>query len=195
ARSSRRSGSRFASSCPRAPTWSCSSRSTRTGSAARRPSTASGIDLRSSSAALLFLVLLAACQHGALAPSPDRLIHVNEVQVRGTHNSYQPPLAALDRQLDGGVRQLELDVWAQPDGRFAVYHSANDKRTTCVTLDECLAPARMWLLGHRRAVPVYLVIEDKDLSGAGTAQELDALDEAVAADLPGRLLVRPSEVL
>jgi len=130
-----------------------------------------------------------------LAPSPDRLIHVNEVQVRGTHNSYQPPLAALDRQLDGGVRQLELDVWAQPDGRFAVYHSANDKRTTCVTLDECLAPARMWLLGHRRAVPVYLVIEDKDLSGAGTAQELDALDEAVAADLPGRLLVRPSEVL
>jgi len=120
---------------------------------------------------------------------------VNDVQVRGTHNSYQPPLPPLDHQLDGGVRQLELDAWAQPDGRFAVYHSANDRRTTCVTLDECLTSVRTWMLGHQRAVPVYLIIEDKDLPGTDTTRELDSLDEAVAADLPGRLLIRPSEVL
>lgn len=123
--------------------------------------------------------------------SRDRVIRVNDVQVRGTHNSYQPPLPALDRQLDEGIRQLELDVWAQPDGGFAVFHSPADKRSTCPTIDVCLAPVRAWLDGHRRAFPVYLIVEDKDPSPAA----LDALDAAVRVALPGRLMVDPSEVV
>jgi len=114
---------------------------------------------------------------------------VNDVQVRGTHNSYQPPLLPLDRQLDEGVRQLELDVWAQPGGLFAVYHSAADKRSTCPTLDVCLGPVRTWLERHPRALPVFLIIENK-----GAAQP-DALDAAVRTALPGRLLVHPDEVV
>jgi len=108
--------------------------------------------------------------------------------VRGTHNSYQPPLPPLARQLDEGVRQIEIDVWAQPDGRLSVYHSAADRRSTCPTLDVCLAPVRSWLETHPKAVPVYLIVEDKEGPPA-------AVDAAVRAALPGRLLVRPSEVV
>src|SRR5439155_8835058 len=120
----------------------------------------------------------------------DRVIRVNQVQVRGTHNSYQPPLPPLERQLEEGIRQLELDAWAQPEGRFAVYHSPADRRSTCPTLDVCLAPVRAWLDAHRRAVPVYLIVEDKDASPTG----LNTLDAAVRNALPGRLLVNPSDV-
>jgi hypothetical protein len=137
-------------------------------------------------------VVLAACSRGATSTAfgRDRLIRVNDVQVRGTHNSYQPPLPPLARQLDEGIRQLEVDVWAQPDGRFAVHHSERDLRTTCPTLDACLAPVRLWLEHHRRALPVYLIVEDKDTTPAA----LDALDAAMRKALPGRMLVSPSEV-
>lgn len=120
--------------------------------------------------------------------SRDRVIRVNDVQVRGTHNSYVPPLPPLDRQLDEGIRQLEVDVWAQPDGSLAVFHSLADRRSTCPTLDACLAPVRIWLETHRRSLPVFLIVEDK----AGSPEAIDA---AVQAALPGRLLVRPAEVV
>jgi Phosphoinositide phospholipase C, Ca2+-dependent len=110
------------------------------------------------------------------------------LQVRGTHNSYQPPLPPLERQLDEGVRQLELDVWAQPDGRLAVFHSDKDRRSTCPTLDVCLAPVRSWLEAHPKAVPVYLIVENKE-------GPPPAVDAAVQQALPGRLLVRPREVV
>jgi hypothetical protein len=113
---------------------------------------------------------------------------LNAVQVRGTHNSYQPPFLPLARQLDEGIRQLELDVWAQPGGRLAVFHSDKDRRSTCPTLDVCLAPVRSWLESHTKAVPVYLIVEDKQGPPA-------AVDAAVQAALPGHLLVRPSEVV
>lgn len=119
----------------------------------------------------------------------DRVIRVNDVQVRGTHNSYVPPLPPLERQLDEGIRQLEIDAWPQADGGFAVYHSAQDKRSTCPTLDACLAPVRAWLSAHPRALPVFLIIENK---GAPAAPAIDAV---VRAALPGRLLVNPREVV
>jgi hypothetical protein len=70
-----------------------------------------------------------------------------------------------------------------------VYHSDQDKRSTCATLDVCLSPVRAWLDAHRRALPVYLIVENK-----GVARP-DALDAAVRSALPGRLLVSPSEVV
>ena len=109
--------------------------------------------------------------------------------MRGTHNSYVPPLPPLERQLDEGIRQLEIDVWPQPDGGFAVYHSEQDKRSTCPALNGCLAPVRAWLDAHPRALPVYLIIENK---GAPAAPAIDA---TVRAALPGRLLVSPNEVV
>jgi hypothetical protein len=130
--------------------------------------------------------VLGACSGGGTKRA-EPPVPLNAVQVRGTHNSYQPPLPPLERQLDEGIRQLELDVWAQPDGRLAVFHSAADRRSTCPTLDVCLAPVRSWLDAHPKAVPVYLIVEDKDGPPG-------AVDAAVQAALPGRLLVRPNEV-
>jgi hypothetical protein len=138
------------------------------------------------------LLALAACAGSSTrrAEFPrDGVIRVNEVQMRGTHNSYQPPLPPLERQLDEGIGQLEVDVWAQPDGRFAVYHSAADRRSTCPTLEVCLAPVRAWLDGHRRALPVYLIVENKGEAAS------DALDATVRAAFPGRVLVKPEEVV
>lgn len=69
----------------------------------------------------------------------DRNLHLNDMQVIGTHNSYKRPMPPeefqahhtrdahgadgldyghrpLNEQLDIGIRQLELDVWDDPDG-------------------------------------------------------------------------------
>src|ERR1051325_5156853 len=94
--------------------------------------------------ALLFGILISACGddgeggHPAAA-SVDDLVHLNEIQVLGTHNSYhiQPRRALfetlvnfsdmfraweythppLDEQFEHeGIRQIELDVFADPQG-------------------------------------------------------------------------------
>jgi hypothetical protein len=73
----------------------------------------------------------------------DKLVHINEIQVIGSHNSYHAGFAPSERkyleikypgtlrgldyrhaslkdQLSGGVRQIELDVFADPEGgRFS----------------------------------------------------------------------------
>jgi Phosphoinositide phospholipase C, Ca2+-dependent len=73
----------------------------------------------------------------------DKIVHLNQVQVIGSHNSYHAGFAASERkymemknpkalrsldyhhapladQLSGGVRQVEIDVFADPEGgRFA----------------------------------------------------------------------------
>src|ERR1700712_1238580 len=73
----------------------------------------------------------------------DELVRLNQIQVIGSHNSYNKGFApseakylqqrnpkayhdleyshaSLTSQLDGGVRQLEIDIYADPKGgRFA----------------------------------------------------------------------------
>jgi Phosphoinositide phospholipase C, Ca2+-dependent len=73
----------------------------------------------------------------------DKVVHLNQIQVIGSHNSYHAGFAASERkymemknpkalrsldyhhaplgdQLSGGVRQVEIDVFADPEGgRFA----------------------------------------------------------------------------
>lgn len=75
--------------------------------------------------------------------SQDQFVRINQIQVIGTHNSYHSGLAPgeaallrrqqpllfdaidyrhppLDKQLSAGVRQIELDIFADPQGgRFA----------------------------------------------------------------------------
>jgi hypothetical protein len=86
---------------------------------------------------ILLLPLCAAAQQTA-APQ-DRLVHINQIQVIGTHNSYHTGIAPSERklieqqnpkamraldyahaplgdQLSGGARQLEIDVYADSKG-------------------------------------------------------------------------------
>src|SRR5580700_3090880 len=71
--------------------------------------------------------------------SQDQTLHINQIQVIGTHNSYHAGLAPgeaallrrqqgrlyqvidyrhppLDQQLTAGVRQIELDIFPDPQG-------------------------------------------------------------------------------
>ena len=138
---------------------------------------------------------------------------MNEIQVLGTHNSYhiQPrdsilealaifddPETALSleytalplgEQFDHGVRQLELDVFADPEGGLyairrglivvgddpnsnepaldepgmKVLHIQEiDFETHCLTLVECLTQLRDWSDANPRHLPFTIMIEAKE---------------------------------
>ncbi len=146
----------------------------------------------------------------------DNCMRLNHVQVVGTHNSYhieprQPllefigsidPVAAasmeythrpLDEQLELlGVRHVELDVYADPDGGlFAlqlgalvfpkdppfpdpieeellapglkVLHIPDiDFETTCLTLVSCLETIKTWSDANPNHLPLVVLVEAKD---------------------------------
>jgi Phosphoinositide phospholipase C, Ca2+-dependent len=138
----------------------------------------------------------------------DDCVRLNQIQTLGTHNSYHvappPPLLSmlgeaardieyshlpLTEQLSRlGIRKLELDVFADPDGGrflrpaglrmvegldsidpalskpgFKVLHTPDvDYRTTCLTLIACLTEIRDWSLRNRSHVPIMVMIEAKD---------------------------------
>ncbi|GIU88260.1 MAG: hypothetical protein KatS3mg009_2775 [Acidimicrobiia bacterium] len=143
----------------------------------------------------------------------DRCLRVNNVQVVGTHNSYhlQPrePLFSALRAFDPalaagfeyshtplgvqfaheGVRQIELDVFADPQGGlydqrhllpllglpadsgipaleepgFKVLHVQEvDFESTCWTLVECLRQVRAWSDANPRHLPIAVLVELKD---------------------------------
>lgn len=140
-------------------------------------------------------------------PGADASIRLNQVQVLGTHNSYhiepEPALLAalgdrgrnaaythrpLRDQLEMGIRQFELDVFADPEGGryaspaaerlvtgleppssvlrtpgFKVLHVQDlDYRTTCATLVACLTELRDWSRAHPAHVPIMVLLEAKD---------------------------------
>jgi Phosphoinositide phospholipase C, Ca2+-dependent len=142
------------------------------------------------------------------AANIDACVRLNEIQVLGTHNSYHiapvPPvltlLGARARDIEYthrpimeqlsqlGIRQFELDVFADPEGGryaepaafrmvkgleppthdlrapgFKVLHTQDlDFRTTCVTLVVCLTTIRDWSRAHPSHVPILVMIEAKD---------------------------------
>lgn len=173
----------------------------------------------------------------------DAVVRLNHVQVVGTHNSYHrrlppklfellsslnPTLASsvdyehapLDEQLDLGVRQLELDVFADPDGgRFAsraanelvglpketgiaelaapgfkVLHQADvDFESSCLSLRTCLTTIAEWSGAHPKHLPVMVFIEAKGATPVG-ATELDALDAEIRSVFGGDDLLTPDDV-
>jgi hypothetical protein len=161
-------------------------------------------------------------------------VRMNEIQVLGSHNSYhlRPEPAVLDgiaafageqaaieldyehlpitEQLEEhGIRQLELDVYADPEGgRFAdrpaaaliglptesgepaldepgfkVLHQVDvDFRSTCLTFVACLEEVEAWSSSNPDHTPVMIMVEAKQLSLAdATEGELDL--EALGVEL------------
>ena len=141
-----------------------------------------------------------------------RCVHLNEIQVLGTHNSYhirplEPLWSALlaftsafqlidythiplDQQFDTqGIRQIELDVWADPAGGlyanrnvmslvgqptasglpeldqpgFKILHIADiDFTVTCYTFVSCLQVVKTWSDAHPGHLPIAILVEAKD---------------------------------
>jgi hypothetical protein len=141
----------------------------------------------------------------------DDTLRLDQVQVLGSHNSYHgrpypqvlaglqkaipglsPTLdyahAPLPEQFDLGVRQIELDVWDDPEGGkyaspsypvsvgvkvpdhpemhepgFKVIHQAGvDTNSTCLTFVACLRLVKSWSDTHPGHVPMNVQIEMKD---------------------------------
>ena len=144
---------------------------------------------------------------------PPPPIRLNQIQVIGTHNSYHAGLTpavgnlqrqknpkafdeldyshpALTRQLDSGVRQLELDIYADtqggrfahpfgaamagkdappfdPDGvmrrpGFKVLHLQDiDYVSNCQPFVACLAEVRAWSQAHPGHDPLFILVETK----------------------------------
>jgi hypothetical protein len=165
-------------------------------------------------AALLLAVTLAACGDDGEggAPTLDDLVRLNQIQVIGSHNSYhiqpRPDLfelllnfsddflaieythRPLDEQFERlGIRQIELDVFADPNGRlyamrrallvlgedpasglpeldepgFKVLHIQDvDFETTCLTFVACLRTIRAWSDAHPMHLPIAVLVEAKD---------------------------------
>lgn len=155
-------------------------------------------------------------------------LRLNQVQVVGSHNSYhlRPDPAVLEgiaafageqaaRELDyehlplteqldeHGIRQLEIDVYADPDGgRFAqrplaalvglptesgepdldrpgfkVLHQVDvDFGSTCLTFVACLSEVEAWSSQNPDHVPVMVMVETKQQSlSEATGGSVDAL--------------------
>lgn len=141
------------------------------------------------------------------AENADDCVRLNQIQVLGTHNSYHlaPKPAVLEglsperrqgleythrtltEQLSElGVRQFEIDVFADPEGGryarpaaykltgdsvnpvmekpgFKVLHVQDlDVRSTCPTLIACLTEIKAWSTANPGHLPVMIMIEAKD---------------------------------
>jgi hypothetical protein len=155
---------------------------------------------------------------------------MNDIQVIGSHNSFkariptavmtklraaEPRLAEgldyyhlpLTQQLDRGVRQIEIDVFADPEGGryaspkgeawakaagettsfdhaamlkpgFKVFHIPDvDYISTCVTLVRCLGEVDRWSRAHPRHLPIMITI-----NAADTPSERPAIGSPIPLD-------------
>lgn len=158
------------------------------------------------------LCALSGCAETETGPSLDDFVRLNEVQVVGSHNSYhivppEPLFSALlaftpafnaidythiplpDQFATQGVRQIELDVFHDPDGGryyvrhgliavnvdpeshepellepgFKVIHTQDiDFATTCLTFVSCLRQVKEWSDAHPLHLPIMILVEAKD---------------------------------
>ncbi|MES3045626.1 Ca2+-dependent phosphoinositide-specific phospholipase C [Sphingomonas faeni] len=162
---------------------------------------------------MLRSMLLAAAALVSTGATAQRAM--NDIQVIGSHNSFKAriPTAAmakiraaeprmaegldyyhlpLAQQLDRGVRQIEIDIFADPEGgRYAspkseawakaagettsfdraamlkpgykVFHIPDvDYISTCVTLVRCLGEVNRWSRAHPRHLPIMITINAAD---------------------------------
>lgn len=167
---------------------------------------------RTLAGAVAGVIALGAAARG-LAAGPDDDVRINQIQVIGSHNSYHAGLtpgvakllqatnpkafdgldyshAPLTVQFDHGVRQVELDIYADAKGgRFAhpfgatlneggaagfdkegvfakpgfkVMHVQDiDYISNCQPFVGCLKEIRAWSKAHPNHVPIFVLVETK----------------------------------
>lgn len=166
---------------------------------------------------VLALALAPACGDEEKSPYRlDDLLRLNDVQAKGTHNSYhiQPdnPIdpshfythAALDIQLDEqGVRQFELDLHLHKEEGFQVFHLPGgfDSETTCRRFSNCLKIIKNWSDRNRWHMPLVIWLEPKDEDMDAGDPDLESIigryDEIEAEILsvwPEKRILRPDDV-
>jgi Phosphoinositide phospholipase C, Ca2+-dependent len=151
------------------------------------------------SIALPLSALLSALSCVAAAPDPNDSVKINQIQVIGTHNSYHAGLAPsearlweqknpklyqsleyrhrpLDEQLTSGVRQIELDIYADSEGgRYA--HPAGIDAVAAAGLPKDPEFDPEGLMNK----PGFKVLHVQELDYRSTCQQLIACLEIVRA--------------
>lgn len=160
------------------------------------------------------LIILLAAMPAVRVQAQDDNLRLNQIQVIGSHNSYknaiEPTLykvisakdstnrlsgleydhIAITDQLNMGLRNLEIDIYADsnggkyahpkgldlakpekpydPDGKmkkpgFKVFHVTDiDFRSSVLTFEDCLQELKKWSDAHPGHVPVFITLEPKD---------------------------------
>ena len=140
----------------------------------------------------------------------DSEIRLNQLQTKGTHNSYHiaamdpiMPLAythaALDVQLrEQGVRQFELDThYNYFKEVYEVYHLGGmiDEGTTCRLLADCLKTMKGWSDANPAHQPIFVQIEPKDELTMDEAEALfKRLEDDVLSVFPRSRIITPDDV-
>ena len=160
----------------------------------------------------LLATALIACGDGARHVYPlDGTLRLDQIQAKGTHNSYHvitptaPPhlqygQASLTEQLEHqGVRHFELDLYffdAGPDAPHnQVHHLPYDWATTCERLSGCLDEAARWSRAHPDHAPLLFLLEPKDeLQAARVTPFFDTLEAEVVTAFGRDAILTPARV-
>ena len=144
-------------------------------------------------------------------------LRLNQLQVLGTHNSYHVAPTAepwnaleawqythdpLDVQFQSqGVRQIELDVYADPTGHRVLHVPDVDFGTTCSRLVTCLQQVKNWSDANRSHLPIAILVELNDTSYGTptpilpwTAPAMDQLDAEIRSVFPADRVLTPDDV-
>ncbi|WP_232495322.1 Ca2+-dependent phosphoinositide-specific phospholipase C [Novosphingobium kaempferiae] len=166
---------------------------------------------------------------------PGAALRMNDIQVVGSHNSFKARIPAevmaqirkrdarladgldyyhvpLAAQLDAGVRQLEIDIFADPKGGryadpkgaklvkatdkasgfdrpamlkpgFKVLHIPDiDYRSTCATLVRCLGEVTAWSKAHPGHLPIMITLNAADTPQSHGVSDPLPLDDAALLD-------------
>lgn len=140
----------------------------------------------------------------------DDVIKLNQIQIKGTHNSYhiESPdslpqwkytMAPLDIQLQSqAVRQVELDIHLSYDDDLEVFHIPfADPLSTCNKFKECLGIIRSWSDRNPSHLPVFILIEPKDdMDGEDLklVGRLDLVEQEILSVFDLSRIITPDEV-
>lgn len=138
----------------------------------------------------------------------DDQLRVNHIQVKGTHNSYHldPGQGVdewryehkpLDVQLQTqGVRKFELDLyWEKDEGAYAVYHiPLVDAKTSCYRFTDCLKTIKGWSDQHRNHLPLFVMLEFKNLGGQPAQAAFAAAEKEILSVYPRERVLAPDDV-
>lgn len=142
----------------------------------------------------------------------DGVLHLNQIQAKGTHNSYHVEKAGniipawkythdpLDVQLEEqGIRAVELDTHMDDAlGAIRVYHVPTlDDGTTCNLFSDCLSTLKTWSDAHPGHQTLFVHIEPKDAELNQTpdfAAYADLMDQTILSIFPRGRVVAPADV-
>ena len=132
---------------------------------------------------------------------------LNALQVLATHNSYhiQPRPDALaewrythpslTEQLALGVRQIELDLHAHPNGFYEVYHlPVIDEVTQCQLFLDCLQEIHDWSERNPFHLPLIILIEFKDVIDPYKITRQKEIDQLMLSIWPRTSLITPDDI-